>query len=188
MLVFLSLGVCYIYLGIYIKNIIIIINMCSSLFQLPQNTFYYNPQSNYDDAESDEEGTLAFKLKKHLAAKRSNNIDCFFETPKKKTKIQKQSSLVAQGAKDGVSYLTSGENDATKATHLVKVEIYDMVNIRNVPSTDHWKHADVRVKYYTQCQEDKYLDSAKDIIYNITKHVAAAPECVKYYIPHKNQH
>lgn len=140
--------------------------------------FYFPDHASSDD----DEGTLAFKVKKAISRKRTaNSIDAFFEKPSKKPKLRKCSN-VAQSAEDGVAYLSSGKEDAAYASHLIKIEIYEMEKIKFIAPTEQWKHAAVRLKYYSVSEEDENLQSARDVIYNITKQLASKDTSVKYFI------
>jgi hypothetical protein len=153
------------------------------LFQFSENTFknFYYPE-NHDDS-TDEEGTVGLKVKQALAKKRpANNIDSFFERPKKKTKAKVKSSNVSKTTSDGVTYLSSGQEDAGYASHLIKIELYDMEKIRNMAPADHWKHCDIRLKYYSCTDDDSNIQSVRDVIFNITKQLASKENCVKYFI------
>lgn len=153
------------------------------MFQFSENTFknYYYPENQ--EVSSDEEGTVGLKIKQAIAKKRPHNsIEGFFERPKKKTKSTKRSSNVSQSATDGVAYLSSGQDDGAYASHLIKIEVYDLEKIRNIAPADHWKHCDVRLKYYTFNEDDSHLKSARDVIFNITKQLASKENCVKYFI------
>lgn len=151
------------------------------MFQFPENTFknfYY--EDNVDEPSDQEEGTLAFKVKKAIA-KRPHSIDEFFEKPKKK-KLTKKSSSVGRSTSGGISYITSNKDDSADASHLIKIEVYDVNKIKNVAQTEQWKHADVRVKLFTESEADRNLQSVRDIIYNITKQLATQEECKKFFI------
>ncbi|XP_061708742.1 uncharacterized protein LOC133533729 [Cydia pomonella] len=153
-----------------------------------ENTFKNYYFNEHEDEASDEEGTLAFKVKQAIAKKRpSNNIDVFFEKSKKKPKVYKKSSTVAKMTEDGVAYLTSGQDDGAYASHLIKIEVYDMEKIKNVSPLEHWKHCDLRVRYYTVGEGDTHEQSARDVIYNITKELSAKPKCVKYCLGTENK-
>lgn len=159
------------------------------LFQFTDKTFknYYYPENN-DEGSDDDEGTLAFKVKQAIAKKRpGNSIDSFFERPKKKPKVAKKSSSVSQSTHSGVAYLSSGQDDGAYASHLIKIEIYDLEKIRNIAPEEQWKHADVRVKLYTHQEDDKNLDSTRDVVFNITKELASKDNCVKYFIDNKKK-
>lgn len=154
------------------------------LFQFSENTFknYYYPE-NQDQPSSDEDGTVGLKIRQAIAKKRpANSIDSFFERPKKKTRVLKKSSNVSQSSADGVAYLSSGQDEAGYASHLIKIEVYDMEKIRNVAPADHWKHCDIRLKYYSASEDDIHVQSARDVIFNITKQLASKENSVKYFI------
>lgn len=156
---------------------------CLILFQFPDHTFknFYCPEVNSDD--SDEEGTVGLKIKQAIAKKRpANNIESFFEKPQKKVKAVKRSSNVSQSSHAGVSYLASGADDGAYASHMIKIEIYDMEKVRNIPPENHWKHADIRLKSYIKFDQDPHLEAVRDVIYDITKDISEKDTCVKYFI------
>lgn len=120
-------------------------------------------------------------VRKSEAKKRANNIDIFFEKPKKK-QATGLTSTVAQSTAGGTNYLASSVVDIPKATHLIKIDVYELKKLRSLPTDQHWKHADVRVKYYTHTEDDDLHTNAKDLIYKITKQIAEESECRKYFI------
>lgn len=150
------------------------------LFQ--QDTFksYYFP-----DTPEEPDDSLVVNVKKNNNIKRINDIDMFFEKPKKKKKLGVQSSYVSAARDDGVSYISSKEDDALTATHLIKIDVYDMNKIRNIEPINYWKYSDARVKYYVQSEDDKRYQSTRDVIYNITKTLAGKHNCSKYFIEDK---
>lgn len=148
-----------------------------------ENTFknYYYPEEH--DVPSDEdEHTLAFKIKKAIANKRpSNSIHGFFEKRKKK-KVAKHSSSVSQATDEGVAFIKSNNDDGAYALQLIKIEVYDWAKIKGLAPTEHWKFADVRLKYYVHSENDDNLEKTKDVIYNITKQLAAKSDCANFLI------
>lgn len=114
--------------------------------------------------------------------KNEESIDDFFEEPKKKK--TKHSSTVGRSGKDCISYISTNKDDGSSATHLIKIDIYDMRKLENIPTSEHWKHADVRLKYYTKPHNDKYHKAIRGLIYSITKEVSTTPECKKYSFKH----
>lgn len=153
------------------------------LFQTNDYTFkgYYFGDS-FDAAEP--ESSMPLKTKKNFT-KRRNNLDVFFERPKQKKKIAKQSSYVGQASGDGISYIASNDDDGLNADYFVKIEIYDMKKIRDIAPINYWKHADLRLKYYVSSEDDKYYQTTRDLLYNITKHLAEKDGCSKYYVENK---
>lgn len=137
---------------------------------------------------SDEENGLntAFKPSKKNITKRGNNIDIFFENPKKKKKTS-FSSCIGHSNKDGMSYISTNEDDSTNSTHLVKIEVYNMKSLRDIPPTEYWKHVDVRVKYFAKSEDDKHYQHTRDLIFQITKQLAAKNDCKKYFIETDNK-
>ncbi|XP_069364378.1 uncharacterized protein [Maniola hyperantus] len=148
---------------------------------------YYYPLNVPDDQDASD-STLN---NKKTASKRSkpteqNNIDVFFEKPKKKRRTTISSS-VAQATDGGLSYISSNDGDGVSASHLIKIDIYDMKNLEGVLPIDYWKYADLRLKYYVKSDADKFYHSTRDIIYNITKQIAGRHDCKKYFIDRDNK-
>lgn len=132
---------------------------------------YYFPLSDDEDVMN----------KKKQSIKKRRNIEVFFEKPKKK-RTSIISSCVGQASENGMSYISANDGDSCSATHLMKVEIYDMKNLKDVSPQDYWKYAETRVKYYVKSEDDKQYLSACDLVYNITKQIAGVKDCKKYFI------
>lgn len=139
-------------------------------------SYYYG---NLSDEETQEPKPLKIR-----AQKRVHNIDAFFDMSKKKQSTGLSSS-VAQSTNDGTNYISSSVCDTSKATHLVKIDVYNLKKLRDVPTDQHWKFADTRVKFYTQSEDDEYYSNTKELIYKITKHIASKNNCKKYFIDAK---
>lgn len=116
------------------------------------------------------------------------DIDVFFEKPSKQKKTSTISSYVARSMNGGTSYITTNEQDGA-ATHLVKIEIYDMRKLRTINPTDYWKNAELRVKYHIQSEEDEddksIFINTRNLIYDITKKISSSQDCKKYFINQK---
>lgn len=144
------------------------------------NTF----KSYYFAASSDEEADdrlITTKSSKSLKRSDSNScINKFFDEPKTKKPNKGQSSTVGQTRDGGMAYISTNTNDAGTATHLIKLQVYDLKKLAKVPANKHWKYADVHVKYYTKTT-DRIYEHSKELIYNITKDVAESQECRKYF-------
>lgn len=149
------------------------------------NTVDYeeNTYKQYYFPTSDDEDTSPYPIKRD----RPNNesLDEFFEEPPKKKKPKIQSSTVGRATKDGMAYISTNEDDGSTATHLIKIEIYEMKKLTNVPQSDHWKHADVRVKYYVN-NKSKHHQRTRQLIYNISKDITKVPDCKKYTFKNKD--
>lgn len=124
----------------------------------------------------------AVNIKTKRGFKRTgNDIETFFEkTNKKKTKSV--SSCIGRRNGAGISYISTNQDDGSKATHLIKIEVFQMKKLKDVLPADYWKHCDLRVKYYAQSENDKNYNNTSDIIYSITKQIAEQPECKKFFI------
>lgn len=108
------------------------------------------------------------------------NIDNFFDQSKKKKKL---SSSVSRSTDGGTNYLTTNKEDAADATHLVKIEIYDLMKITKVCVDEQWKYADVRAKFYCNNSEN-ILKDTKKLVYQITKDVSTTNGSKKYFYKH----
>jgi hypothetical protein len=142
-----------------------------------ENTFkhYYFPPSDDDTS-----------LSPRYSTKRPNNdsLDEFFEEPKKK-RVKLNSSSVGRSTKDGgMSYISTNVDDGATATHLIKIEVYDMKKLATIDPEEHWKHADVRLKYYVNKQNNHHRQT-RGLIYNITKEISNSSDCKKYTFKHK---
>lgn len=145
------------------------------------NTFknYYFATSS--DEEADNTLTIAeSEQKSHKRTGSHNCIDQFFDIPKVKKQKKAQSSTVGQARNGGVSYLSTNANDAANATHLIKIEVYELKKLATVLPNNHWKHADLRVKYYTKVTDNIY-NRNKELIYDITKNISQSQDCKKYF-------
>lgn len=143
-------------------------------FQLEQDYTYkhfYYPES---DGKLEKEQP---QKRKHI----SQEINAFFDTTPMKKKI---CSTVGQShTSGGVSYISTNKEDTTNATHLMKIEIFDLRKLAKISDErQHWKHADVRVKYYVNDKDENnhYLQT-KEVIYKITKEIAETEDCKKYH-------
>lgn len=160
------------------------------MFQLsPPNTFEYTLKDYYypsnvvlTDGEEANCDSVPLKTKKKL--KRANNsIEAFFEKPKKKNVIT-HSSSVGQRMVGGTSYISTNRDEASSATHLIKIQVYDLKKVKDIAPDDLWKSAELRLKYYTQTEQDNHYVNTRDLIYNITKQIATTDDCKKYFYRH----
>lgn len=140
-------------------------------------SYYYDHLMTDDEAQDP-------KPLKIQTQKRANNIDVFFDKPRKKQATE-YSSTVAHSTNGGTNYISSRVNDVSKSTHLIKIDVYDMKKLCGVPNDQHWKFADTRIKYYTQTEDDSHYSNTKELIYKITKQIAAKNDCKKYFIDAK---
>lgn len=154
------------------------------LFQ-HSNNFDYTFKQYYSNLSEDEDTSLkSLKAKKQKRA--GNDISAFFEKPKKQKKSI-SSSCVSQLTPEGTSYITTNSDDGAKASHLIKLELYDMNKLRGVAPTDYWKNAQIRVKYFTHSEGDELFQNSLDVIYNMTKQVADAAQCKKFFYATKDE-
>ncbi|KAI5651496.1 hypothetical protein NE865_00740 [Phthorimaea operculella] len=115
-----------------------------------ENTYkqYYFPTSDDEDSP--------YPLKRQ----NTETLDEFFndvQVPKKKKNIR--ATTVGRATKEGMTYISSNEDDGAKATHLIKIEVIDLKKVANISTADYWKHVDVRVKYYVQPKQTSKFDS-----------------------------
>ncbi|RVE41968.1 hypothetical protein evm_013377 [Chilo suppressalis] len=143
------------------------------------NTFkhYYFPLSESEG--SCETSILKNKTLKRTASNAS--INEFFDEAKPKKTQKKTSSTVGRAQKCGnTAYISTNMDDAAGSTHLIKIEVYDLRKLAKIPNSEHWKHADVCVKYYSK-DSDKNYNQNKELIYSITKDIANIKDCKKYF-------
>ncbi|KAI5633714.1 hypothetical protein NE865_01681 [Phthorimaea operculella] len=146
---------------------------------------YYYP-IDVSDEETSANKIAPKRKNKDKDSASTNSIDSFFENPKKKKKQSTFSSSVGQTTNDGMAYITTNEDDSSHATHFIKIEIYDIAKIpKDTPPTEHWKYANVRVKYCVHSEDDKNYQQTREIIYNITKQIATKSDCKKFFVDHK---
>lgn len=145
------------------------------------NTFksYYFPVSS--DEEANDRLTIIQPETKHLKRAGSNNsINKFFDEAKPKKPRNSQSSTVGRAQKGGMSYISTNINNAASATHLIKLEVYELKKLAKLPASKHWKQADIRAKFYTKTS-DRIYERSKQLIYDIVKDVAESEDCKKYF-------
>lgn len=118
---------------------------------------------------------------KQKSEKKTKSIDNFFDKVKKR-RTMSRNSTVARATGDGYSYVSANNDHGSDAGHLIKIEIYDMKKIKDVLPVDQWRHADVRVRYYSPSEDDNNYLNINEVLYNITKQIAASGECKKYFI------
>lgn len=94
---------------------------------------------------------------------------------------------MSQATAEGVAFIKSNQDDGAYASHLIKIEVYDMEKIKKIPPTEQWKHADVRVKYYANSEDDENVQKSRDVIYNITKQLAAKSDCANFVIDNEKE-
>lgn len=140
---------------------------------------YYFNSAHYEDDKEVQEISASGKKTKRCA---NSSIDQFFEKPKKQKKTILRSSS-SQSGNGGTSYISMPASQ--NASHLIKIEVYDVNKLKDIPKEEHWKHVDVRVKYYAQSENDKNLKNSRDIIYNITKQISENIDCKKYFFDHQ---
>lgn len=137
--------------------------------------YYYPTHSDEEDSAKD-----LSRQKRSKRSSSSNSFEELFEVPAKKNRT-KCSSTVSRANKDGgVSYISTNFDDAPDATHLIKLEIYDLKKLRKIPAAQHWKHASERVKYYCKGLQNKHLEKTKEVIVTIAREISTSQDCRKY--------
>ncbi|KAG7301651.1 hypothetical protein JYU34_003589 [Plutella xylostella] len=135
----------------------------------------------YYPSPSDDEILSPSLLLKKPTKRIHENIDSYFETPSKKSKSKTLSSTVGRAACGGISYISTNEDDGSKASHLIKIEMYDMKKLKDLPPSEHWKKADMRIKLY--CTSDHILfHDTNQLMFSITKQIATKTDCKKYFL------
>lgn len=157
-----------------------------------ENTYkqYYFPLSDDEDQQlpsnaakrtstEDEESIDDQKQSPSYGTKRTadNSIDEFFVESKKKKFMR--SSTVGRTCNNTMSYISTNVDDGLNASHLIKIEVFDEKKLANVPKADHWKHADVRIKYYAK-PTDALHKKTRGLIYQLTRDISNSTECKKF--------
>ncbi|XP_045501164.1 uncharacterized protein LOC123698548 [Colias croceus] len=150
-------------------------------FNFDENTYklcYYSPLSPQNEEESDD---IIVNNTDDGGKRKLQSIDQFFEVAPKIKRKKLLSSTVARAARDGVSYISTNSDDGDQAMHLIKIEMYDMKKLSKIPTSDHWKHATTRIKYYVKKNKDSIYDNTNALVYNITKTIAEIEKVKKYF-------
>ncbi|CAH0703037.1 unnamed protein product [Spodoptera exigua] len=140
--------------------------------------YYYSPLSPQHEEESDD---IVVNNTGDDGKRKSQPIDTFFEVAPKIKRRKLLSSTVARAVKDSVSYISTNSDDGGQAMHLIKIEMYDMKKLSKIPTSDHWKHATTRIKYYVKNYKDSIYDNTNGLVYNITKTIAESEKVKKYF-------
>lgn len=168
---------------IVVLHLLLQLNCCmGNTIDREENTFKQYYFSTSDDEVN--ESPYAFTGVKRPKESTDSLLDEFFDAEPKKKKTKLHSSTVGRGTMDGMTYISTNQDDGLNATHLIKIEITDLKKIKNVDPTEHWKHADVRVKYYINKQQQPNQQRIRGIIYDITKEITASSDCKKYTFKH----
>lgn len=149
--------------------------------------FYYNTVSDEEDTTN----CVPYYLAKKSICKRPrsslSNIDEFFpEEPPKKKKAKNSSNVGRMNKEGGTSYISTNTDDGVNATHLIKIDVFDVKKLCKIPPVQHWKHADVRVKYYCKELNNKNYESVKKIVYQITKEISESEDSKVYSFKNNN--
>lgn len=157
---------------------ILLQNKLYSLSSQENNTYkqYYFPTSDCPEEETQE---LYIQQEMPSKKRKSESLDNFFDSPTKNKRKLNCSTVSRINKENGRSYISTNTDDGATASYLIKIELYDLKKISKIPPSQHWKHANVRVKYYTQ-KTSTVLANTNDIIYNITKEIAQNDDCKKY--------
>lgn len=127
---------------------------------LDNNTF----KSYYYGSDHDEETICLSQTTKRRGSTQETNIDQFFDLAPKK-RVKKCSSTVGRFSENGISYISTNQENGAQASHLLKIEIYDLKKIEKVPLERQWKHADVRLKCYMGDSKLRGIFNGNDKIY-----------------------
>ncbi|XP_045483891.1 uncharacterized protein LOC123689114 [Pieris rapae] len=127
---------------------------------------------------SDEEEVSNIHVNKNKGTSRLD--DFFIQEPDRKKKKARLSSTVGRAGKEGnIQYISTDKDDGMDADILVKIDLYSLKKLKEIPVSQHWKNADIRVKYYMK--NDSNIDlQIKDVVYNITKEISEEDN-VKHY-------
>lgn len=153
-----------------------------------QNSFNINEENTYKQyyygSDDDIEVLSINGAKRKRNHTSTESLDDLFEIPQIKKK--KLSSTVSRAhGEEGVVYLSTNADDGINSSHLIKIEIYDLKKLSKIPQQQHWKYADVRVKYYADSVNMNVVNTKK-IIYNITKEISNTNNCKKYVFNNKS--
>ncbi|KOB61934.1 Beta-xylanase, partial [Operophtera brumata] len=111
---------------------------------------YYYAALNDEDTQELEIVTEEPKLKRR---KSNDSLDLLFGATTRKL----LSSTVSQGLRaDGNAFLINADK-GTRSTHLVRIEVYNLLKINKIPPKEYWKHADFKIKFYANAQDDAKL-------------------------------
>lgn len=104
----------------------------------------------------------------------TSEIDDLFEAiSKPTTRRRKQSSTLERRTKEGKKhYISTKADDGSSATHLIKIEIYDLKKLSQVPVSQRWKYATVKAKYYSKGVRNKHLKLAKKMLVNMADEIS----------------
>lgn len=147
-----------------------------------------NTYKQYYFSTSDDEPTSPYPIKIRERSKSSDSLNEFFQEPPKIKKTKLHSSSVGRATNDGTSYLTTNEDDGSNATHLIKIEIFELKKLVDIPPEEHWKYADVRVKYYNKKNsKNSHHQITRKLVHSITKEISSAPNLKKYHFKKKTK-
>lgn len=138
--------------------------------------FYYATPPTPETEEDLEIVSTPLKRKQKTDVK---PIDELFNIKSKSKKRKIVSSSVSRAQDGGTAFISSNLDDASDATHFIKIEVFDMKKIEKVSPNDKWKHSEMRVKLYTKNNSCNY-ENIQKLIYNISKEIAN-DNCKKYH-------
>lgn len=134
----------------------------------------FKPYNYYKSLSEDDETSIStIKHKRTLD-------DLFVQESEPKRKKVILPSTVARSIKEGtINYISSNKNDGEESDLMIKIEVYNLKKIKEIPTSQQWKNADIRIKYYTKNNSDTN-NQIKSIVYNITKEISET-DSVKHY-------
>lgn len=145
-----------------------------------ENTFKHYYYQTLSDEDTNENPIIQKHALKRKLEEKEDNIDELFNDIVKSKKKKQCSWVSRKQSNGGTAYITTNQEDAETSSHMIKIEIYDLKKLTKIPPQNHWKHAEIRVKYYTN-NANKNLDIIKNTIYNVTKEISSKDSCKKMF-------
>lgn len=68
--------------------------------------------------------------------------------------------------------MSTNAEDGSNATHLVKIEIYDLKKLSSIPASQHRHHATLKVRYYSKGANNKNVTKVKNVILSIAEEIS----------------
>ncbi|KOB61935.1 Uncharacterized protein OBRU01_25158 [Operophtera brumata] len=76
------------------------------------------------------------------------------------TTRKRLSSTLSRGLRVGYAFLTNADEE-TRSTHLIKIEVYNLQKINEIPPNGHRKYADFKIKFYAIVSNKNYQNTKK---------------------------
>lgn len=77
------------------------------------------------------------------------------------------------------AFVSTNEDDELNSSHLIKIEVYDLKKISKIPTNEHWKNTETRIKLYTS-KTNKNFEPIQRLIFDLTKEICTTENCKKY--------